>query len=159
MSGTNKNERITAMKKFSIKLTSIILSVAIIMVSLPLTVFAITNKENEVNNIASETENTAVLGKTLPDIYELTDRRDEYTKHFRTEDGSVVAAQYNDPIHYLDENGSWQDINMEGVLVQVNPIGARLKKCLRVKNILLSRLNHICILERCLALMKGQLQE
>ena len=37
--------------------------------------------------------------------------REESVKHFRLSDGSYIAAQYNSPVHTLDENGVWQDID------------------------------------------------
>ena len=98
------------MKKFSIKFISIILTIAILLVSLPLTVFAVAN-EDSYNNISSAESAESSLGNITTDIYELTDRRDEYTKHFRLEDGSFVAAQYDVPVHYLDEDSKWQDID------------------------------------------------
>lgn len=38
-------------------------------------------------------------------IGELKDKRTENTKHFLYDDGTVVAAQYDTAVHYLDENG------------------------------------------------------
>ncbi len=45
------------------------------------------------------------------ELFEVTGLREESAKHFRLEDGSYVAAQYSEPVHYKDENGSWRDIN------------------------------------------------
>ena len=44
-------------------------------------------------------------------IGEIKDKRTENTKHFLYSDGTVVAAQYDTAVHYLDENGEWQDID------------------------------------------------
>lgn len=44
-------------------------------------------------------------------VFEVIDRREETVKHFRTEDGSFTAVQYNVPVHEKDENGEWQDID------------------------------------------------
>jgi len=44
-------------------------------------------------------------------VEEIINLRDEYTKHFRNEDGSITAASYPQPIHYLDEDGNWKDID------------------------------------------------
>ena len=44
-------------------------------------------------------------------VFEVLDRREETVKHFRDADGSYVAAQYNYPVHELDANGEWQDID------------------------------------------------
>ncbi len=44
-------------------------------------------------------------------IGELTDKRTENTKQFLYNNGTVVVAQYDTAVHYLDENGEWQDID------------------------------------------------
>jgi hypothetical protein len=44
-------------------------------------------------------------------VFEVIERREEAVKHFRDADGSYVAAQYNYPVHELDSNGKWQDID------------------------------------------------
>lgn len=44
----------------------------------------------------NDTENT-IVG-------ELVSERDEYTKYFRMSDGSTMAAQYEYPVHYKDNN-------------------------------------------------------
>lgn len=38
-------------------------------------------------------------------------RREEPTKHFRSEDGTYLIAQYGYPVHKLDSNSKRQDIN------------------------------------------------
>ena len=42
-------------------------------------------------------------------LAEVTEDRDEYTKHFRMDDGSFMAVQYEYPVHYQDKNGEWVD--------------------------------------------------
>ena len=42
---------------------------------------------------------------------ELPQHRGEYEKHFLNTDGTVTAYSYANPIHYLDANGNWQDID------------------------------------------------
>ncbi len=44
-------------------------------------------------------------------ISEDKEKRDEYTKHFIMSDGTFMAAQYQFPIHYRDENGEWLDFD------------------------------------------------
>ncbi|MBE6880614.1 MAG: RHS repeat-associated core domain-containing protein [Ruminococcaceae bacterium] len=44
-------------------------------------------------------------------IGELTDKRTETTKHFLYSNGTIEVAQYGVAVHYLDENGEWQDID------------------------------------------------
>lgn len=92
------------------KILSLILSFLIIFYLVPASVFAegldndITVSDNSVS--ANEENNTYT-----PEIYEVTELREENVKHFRLEDGSYVAAQYNYPVHYTDENGEFTDIN------------------------------------------------
>ena len=57
--------------------------------------------------ISSSEEN--VEERTL--IGEIKEKRSEYTKHFLYSDGTIVAAQYHAAVHYLDENGEWQEID------------------------------------------------
>ena len=42
---------------------------------------------------------------------EVPELRDESVKHFRMEDGSFIAVDYGIPVHYLDEDAGWQDID------------------------------------------------
>lgn len=44
-------------------------------------------------------------------LYELTERRLQDTKHFLFSDGSIKAYVYPLPVHYMDENGEWKDID------------------------------------------------
>lgn len=91
-------------KKFGTKALSLFLSVLMIVSALPLSVFAVDNTDSTVGEI---TETTTLI----KDVVEIEELREENVKHFRLEDGTYVAAQYDVPVHYLDENGNWQDIN------------------------------------------------
>ncbi len=51
-----------------------------------------------------EAEPATILG-------EVEELREENVKHFRLSDGSFVAAQYAEPVHYQDADGDWQDID------------------------------------------------
>ena len=92
------------------KVLSLILSFLIVFYLVPASVYAegvnidTTVPENPVS--ANEEASTYT-----PPIYEVTELREEYVKHFRLEDGSYVAAQYNYPVHYTDENGQFIDID------------------------------------------------
>ena len=44
-------------------------------------------------------------------IYELENKRDTYTKSFMKNDGSIDIYQYDTPIHYLDDDGIYQEID------------------------------------------------
>ena len=112
----NENERRMVMKNtrpFAIKtrVLSFILTLLLIFYAIPATVFA------EVLTVG--TDETQVLTDTAEnfdpevarEIYEVEELREENAKHFRLEDGSYLAASYVDPVHYLDEDGKWQDID------------------------------------------------
>ena len=92
-------------KTFSIKSLSVFLAIVITMLSLPLTAFAISIEQ------ATPPQTEGEASEIKKDIFELTDRRTADTKYFRLEDGTVYVAQYDSVIHYLDENGEWQDID------------------------------------------------
>ena len=42
-------------------------------------------------------------------VMELKERRDEYTKHFRMDDGTIMAVVYDVPVHYKNKKGKWED--------------------------------------------------
>ena len=92
------------------KILSLILSFLIIFYLVPASVFAegLDGEANALDNSVSETlENNTYTQK----IYEVTELREENVKHFRLEDGSYVAAQYNYPVHYTDGDGQLADID------------------------------------------------
>ncbi|MBQ7826731.1 MAG: DNRLRE domain-containing protein, partial [Clostridia bacterium] len=88
------------MKKNAFKLLSVFLSVLMIVMSVPLTAFAADVTDNAIESVEVNT-----------DIIELTDKRTATSKTFRLDDGSYYVAEYDTEIHYLDENGMWQDID------------------------------------------------
>ena len=51
-----------------------------------------------------ETPDPAVLG-------EITELREENIKHFRMEDGTYTAVTYDQPVHYKNSDGIWQNID------------------------------------------------
>lgn len=55
--------------------------------------------------VATEEAETATI---LGEVEEL---REENVKHFRLSDGSFIATQYSEPVHYKDANGDWKDID------------------------------------------------
>lgn len=92
------------------RILSLILSILIIFYVIPTTVFAENSEQVEVDTENSASVNEAISTYT-PEIYEVTELRESNVKHFCLEDGSYVAAQYNYPVHYTDENGELVDIN------------------------------------------------
>ena len=97
------------MKKFGLRSLSILLSILMVLYLLPMAVFADSfaesKKEKAQNNISQEDRSA------ISELFELEELREETVKHFRLEDGSIIAVQYDDPVHYLDTDGKWQDID------------------------------------------------
>lgn len=91
-------------RKSATKILSLLLSVLMIVSALPLSVFAVDSSDGNAEKIANNLN-------LVKDIVEIKKLRDENVKQFRLEDGTYIAAQYDVPIHYLDENGDWQDID------------------------------------------------
>jgi|GEM_PF-159847 len=60
-------------------------------------------EDTQPTDTSENTENTEAEVEVLNEI---TDLRDEYTKHFRQSDGSYIAAKYSSPVHY-QKNSKW----------------------------------------------------
>ena len=93
-----------------LKLLACLLSVWLVLYAVPTSVYAelIETVESALDQDNEATANAADDDRDA--VFEITDRREETVKHFRTEDGSFTAVQYNMPVHEKDENGEWQDI-------------------------------------------------
>ena len=85
------------------KALAIFLSVILVLMSLPLSVFA-----DGLQNLFEKPEVELPFEK---EIFEIKEERTGNTKTFKLEDGSFYIAQYDSDIHYLDETGVWQDID------------------------------------------------
>ena len=98
-----------------IKTLAYLLSILLIFYAVPANVYAelIETVESALDNASEETiaEEVEEETETKKAVFEVTDRREETVKHFRTEDGSFTAVQYGIPVHEKDENGEWQDID------------------------------------------------
>ena len=94
-----------------LKLLACLLSVWLVLYAVPTSVYAelIETVESALDQDNEATANAADDDRDA--VFEITDRREETVKHFRTEDGSFTAVQYNMPVHEKDENGEWQDID------------------------------------------------
>ncbi len=91
------------------KCLSIFLAIITILTafSAAMPVFAAGNlftSESTSDEIAVSEEMTSKI------VSEVADLREEYVKHFVCEDGSYIAATYNDPVHYK-EDGQWKEID------------------------------------------------
>lgn len=106
------NKRFMTRRAFSmwIKTVACVLSILMMLYAVPTNVFAelIDAIDGALENQADEVTVEDTLKK---EVFEVIDRREETVKHFRTEDGSFTAVQYNVPVHEKDENGEWKDID------------------------------------------------
>ena len=87
-------------KEFSIKTLAVFLSVLLTLLSFPLGVFA-----QETNNTDTATE------AALKEPIEIIEARTADSKRYQLEDGSYLVAQYDTAVHFLDEDGVWQEID------------------------------------------------
>ena len=64
---------------------------------------------SEENAATEEIESSSE--ETAEPIGELEDLRDEMSKQFLMDDGTIAAVQYDTDVHYQDEEGNWQEID------------------------------------------------
>lgn len=102
------------------KVVSVVLSLIIVSnFILPLAALDILNEVNASDQPESSTANVTIepkdktqLQKELDDmVYEVKSLREENVKHFRLADGTYQAVVYPEPIHMLNSNGEWEDID------------------------------------------------
>lgn len=98
----------TKLKSFGIKSLAAILSILMVLTGFPLSVFAI---DFESDSSSTEISSAEPTHNRISEAFEVEELREESVKHFRLEDGSYMAAQYDVPVHYLDDDGKWQDID------------------------------------------------
>ncbi|MBQ9416383.1 MAG: hypothetical protein IJU20_06055, partial [Clostridia bacterium] len=89
------------------KLIALLLSVAILLVSLPLSTLAVDNG----SSIAPEEALTEIDSSSTAEIIEIPENRSVDSKTFRLTDGSFYLAHYNTGVHEKDASGNWQDID------------------------------------------------
>ena len=110
------------MKKLGKQLLSILLVLVLILQIIPASTFA---EEESVESttddevlVESRDDNYAEALRNQNVLYEETSLREETVKHFRMEDGSFIAVDYQMPVHYLDENNEWTDYDNTLVAVE-----------------------------------------
>ena len=99
--------------KMSIKLFAFVMSLLMLLVSLPISAFASAISDTFDDNETSTSDN--LVGETIKkDVIVLEEDetlRDENIKHFKLSDGTVKAVSYAQPVHYMDEDGNLIDID------------------------------------------------
>lgn len=102
------------------RLLSFFLSVVLVFYVIPTTIYSKAAELIEDANVtlgaeAYISDNTSAQNTKeidpIGELFEDVSLREESAKHFRLEDGTYIAAQYNYPVHKLDSNGEWQDID------------------------------------------------
>lgn len=92
-------------KQLGKKALSMFLAILMIVTALPLSIFAA-----DIDSTPQTSDDDYSLN-LVKNAFEVEDLRSETVKHFRLEDGSYIAAQYDKPVHYQDDDGNWQDID------------------------------------------------
>ncbi len=103
--------------KFLLKIIAFSLAVILFLQMFP---FSIVSTAINNADVVERSMSEGSLEYSSKVIGEVESLRDEYTKHFRCDDGSFVAAIYNEPVHY-QENGEWKEI--DNTLVANNNYG------------------------------------
>ena len=106
-------------KKLGLKTLAAILSILMVFYMIPTSVLAMSGEEGGGENndyaaygVGSEGQHVRLGNETEPDaLFEDDNLRESNVKYFLMDDGSYVAAVYPGAVHYLDENGKWQDID------------------------------------------------
>ena len=111
-------------KRTCFRLVSFILALVLTFCSLPMLAFARQRDEEDEptpllgNSLQMEANENASLVQSAENarrevrlLGELAELRESNAKHFLYSDGTVRCAVYEQDVHYLDENGLWQDID------------------------------------------------
>lgn len=118
------------MKRVS-KLLTVFLAVLMILYTIPLGVLAaevrdrasvtesdteaaspsVSTSESSLDQFFSPETEAEIKDKLSLGTFEIESLRDAYTKHIRLDDGSYVAMQYSEPVHKLDSEGKWREID------------------------------------------------
>ena len=90
--------------KLYLKVISVVLVLALILQSIPIVISAETGSET--------TEATSMVEADVPYVIgEDINLREQSVKYFRMSDGSFSAVSYASPVHYLDSDGEYKDID------------------------------------------------
>ena len=101
------------MKQLTKKLLSMLLVLALLLQLLPASIFATEGDGDaltEAERLLIDEGSFVAADETPAEIlFEEVALREENVKHFRMSDGSYRAVVYDTPVHYLDEDGQWQE--------------------------------------------------
>ena len=99
-----------------LRTVALLLSVILVVVSLPATVLAVEPEETqETVTVNGEEYITQVFEwqseEKIHAVQEIVSLREENVKHFSLPNGTYEAVAYASAVHRLDESGNWQDID------------------------------------------------
>ena len=86
--------------KVTTKMISFVLSLVLIFYVIPSSIYSEASELFE-NDEAITNDVSAIETEQSSNVFEVKELRDASSKHFKTEDGSYVLAQYNNNVHYL----------------------------------------------------------
>ena len=94
------------------RVLSFVLAVILLILSFPLQSMAefLAKTESYGENTA-EGKDVESTEEAVYIVAEDRSKRGEFEKHYYLSDGSFTAVTYTEAVHYLDENGEWQDID------------------------------------------------
>ena len=93
------------MKSRLFKTFSLILSLVLLINMLPLNVWA-----EEMDNVVKFETQTETEPAQAEVLGEITEKRTQYTKDYRLNNGFYVSAVYAEPVHF-EEDGKWEEID------------------------------------------------
>ena len=99
--------------KWYVKLLSVVMAIILMVMTLPLVVFAETGEASSPSgtDINGEIASGAAEATMPGEVYEVNSLREENVKHIHMADGSYLAVVYDNTVHFQDENGEWQEID------------------------------------------------
>lgn len=113
------------------------MAILILLVSLPTYAFASLNDysttENQVDVIENEENEASFAQSETYVLEEDISLREENVKHFKLSNGTVKAVSYAQPVHYMDENGKWIDID-NALTLNGNEYSAKNKQEIKFAN-------------------------
>ncbi|MBQ9911686.1 MAG: hypothetical protein IJM49_01510, partial [Firmicutes bacterium] len=99
------------MKKCFFKLLSLILVLSLLMGIVPRQVYAEAGASFPPEEPGDLSQEYIDNSRPVSVEGEVTNLRSEDGKHFKLTDGTFLSVSYYEPIHYLDSEGNWQDID------------------------------------------------
>ena len=95
-----------------LRIATFFLALVLLILSFPLQSMAefLAKTESYGENTA-EGKDTESAEEVVYIVGEDRSKRGEFEKHYYLSDGSFAAVTYTEAVHYLDENGEWQDID------------------------------------------------